>query len=212
MDDQSPEDEGSRASDSVSRREFVERGARYGMALGVGSWARQAQGSQRTRLFSLSNAAILAEWSVDAGRLRFVRLREPNGATLDVATDTFTLILSDGEPLRASELRVVGTPRVEPASPRLGASRVSERLPGKQFVVVLEDYAKRLRIDWRAELRDGSRYIRQELVVRPTSKDIGIREIVLVDLEAANATVNGTVRGSPLIIDRWFAAVEHPLA
>jgi len=212
MDDQSPEDEGSRTSDSVSRREFLERGARYGMALSVGTWALQAQGSQRTRLVSLSNAAILAEWSVDTGRLRFVRMREPNGASLDVATDTFTLILSDGEPLRASELRVVGTPRVEPASPRLGASRLSERLPGKQFVVVLEDYAKRLRIDWRAELRDGSRYIRQELVVRPTSKDIGIREVILVDLEAANATVNGTVNGSPLVIGRWFAAVEHPLA
>ena len=211
MDDQSP-DEGSQASDPVSRRDFLERGARYGVALGVGSWALQAQGSQRTRLFSLSNAAILAEWSVDTGRLRFVGVREPNGARLDVAIDTFTIILSDGEPLRASELRVVSTPRVEPVSPRLGASRLSERLMGRQFVVVLEDYAKRLRIDWRAELRDGARYIRQELVVRPTSKDVGIREIVLVDLEAANATVNGTVNGSPLVIDRWFAAVEHPLA
>ena len=48
----------------------------------------------------------------------------------------------------------------------------------------LEDFAKRLHVDWRAELRDGARYIRQEITVR-SSKDIRVREIVLVDLPAA---------------------------
>lgn len=235
MDDESPEGEGKLSRDAVTRREFLERGARYGVAFGAGAWAigdhwpalwrsvpsdtpglddsaLDAQGTQRARAFVLSNAAILAEWSVDAGRLRFVRVREPNGAVLDVAPDTFTIILADGEPLRASELRLVGTPRLEPLQGRASASRRSERVAGHQFVAVLEDYAKRLRIDWRAELRDGARYVRQEMVVRPASKDISIREVVLVDLERAAATINGTVRGSPLVIDRWFASVEHPLA
>ena len=235
MDDQSPEGEGHLTGDAVTRREFLERGARYGVAFGAGAWAigdawptlwrsapsdapglydsaLEAQGTQRARAFVLSNAVILAEWSVDAGRLRFVRVREPNGAVLDVAPDAFTIILAEGEPLRASDLRLVGTPRLEPLHGRAGASRLSERLAGQQFIAVLEDYAKRLRIDWRAELRDGARYVRQELVIRPASKDISIREVVLVDIERAAATINGTVRGSPLVIDRWFASVEHPLA
>ena len=45
----------------------------------------QARGSQPAQTLTLSNAAIAAQWTVDAGRLRFIRLGEPNGATLDPA-------------------------------------------------------------------------------------------------------------------------------
>ena len=224
------------AADPVSRREFLDRGTRYGFALGAASMAArglwlpdtlhaatgdvsgvedaalQAQGTQRAQTLTLSNAAIAMQWSVSGGRLHFVGVREPNGAVLDVPDDAFTLLLADGEPMRASEMRVIGPPRVEPVAARTGASRLAERLPGRQIVVQLADYAERLHVEWRAELRDGSRYVRQEITVRPLSRDIAIREIVLVDLPGANATINGTVKGSPLVIGRWFASVEHPLA
>ena len=236
MSDGTPTPKPKSSTEPVSRRDFLEQGARYGLAvgaasivtphlwlpsrdtadgadaLGAGEPALQAQGAQRAQTFTLSNAAIIAQWTVDAGRLRFVRLAEPNGARLDVPRDAFTLLLADGEPLRASELRVVGTPRLEPVAARNGASRLAERLPGRQVAVTLEDYAKRIRVEWRSELRDGSRYVRQEITVRPLARDVAVREIVLIDLPGAGATVNGTVNGSPLVIDRWFASVEHPLA
>ena len=214
---------------SVNRREFLEQSARLSLvvggasAIGSGLWLPdldslgeasllQARGQQRAQTFTLANGAIAMQWSVDAGRLHVVSLKEPNGLTLALPDDAFTLLLADGEPIRASEMHVVGTPRIDAAPVRNGASRLAERLPGRQIVVQLEDFAKRLRVAWRAELRDGSRYIRQEITVRPTSKDVNIREIVLVDVPGASATVNGTVKGSPLVIDRWYASVEHPLA
>ncbi len=221
--------------ESVNRRAFLERGARVGIglgaasligrglwvpgagaatldeALGIGDPALQAIGSKRAQALALSNAAIAAQWSVDAGHLHFLRLGEPNGAVLTVPDDVFTIILGDGEPLRASEMRVVGTPRVGAIVPTGGASRLAERLPGREITVQLEDFARRLHVDWRAELRDGARYIRQELTIR-SSKDLRVGEIVLVDLPATAATINGTVKGSPIIIDRWFASAEHPLA
>jgi hypothetical protein len=234
MDDGRPAPKQKPTIDPLSRREFIGQGARCGLAfsaaslvasrlrvpgagqnddaLGTDDLMRRARGTQRTEMLTLSNGAITAQWSVDAGRLRFVRLAEPNGATLGVPRDAFTVILGSDEPLRASDLRVVGAPRVEPIAARHGASRLAERLPGRRVAVVLEDYAKRLRVDWRAELRDGSRYIRQELTLRPLTRDLAIRQLVLVDLAGAGATINGTVKGSPLIIDRWFASVEHPLA
>jgi len=215
----------------MNRRAFLERGARAGVglgaaslvahglwvpgasaeALGIGDPALQASGSQRTQTLALSNAAIAAQWNVDAGHLHFVRLAEPNGAVLRVPDDVFTIILGDGEPIRASEMRVVGTPRVAAIATTTGASRLAERLPGREVTVQLEDFARRLAVSWRAELRDGARYIRQELTLR-SSKDIRVREIVLVDLPAPGATIVGTVQGSPIIIDRWFASAEHPLA
>ena len=221
--------------ESVNRRAFLEHGARVGIglgaaslvgrglrvpaadaaaldeALGIGDPALEASGSQRAQTLALSNAAIAAQWNVDAGHLHFLRLAEPNGAALAVPDDVFTIVLGDGEPLRASEMRVVGSPRVTAIAATSGASRLAERLPGRQVAVQLEDFARRLRVDWRAELRDGSRYIRQELTIR-ASKDLRVAEILLVDLPAASATINGTVKGSPIIIDRWFASAEHPLA
>ena len=219
----------------MNRRAFLERGTRAGIglgaaslvargawvpgassatvdeALGIGDPALQATGSQRTQTLALSNAAIAAQWNVDAGHLHFLRLAEPNGAVLRVPDDVFTIILGDGEPIRASEMRVVGTPRVAAIATTVGASRLAERLPGRQVTVQLEDFARRLAVSWRAELRDGARYIRQELTIH-SSKDIRVREIVLVDLPAPGATIIGSVKGSPIIIDRWYASAEHPLA
>jgi hypothetical protein len=219
----------------MNRRAFLERGTRAGIwlgaaslvargvwvpgassatvdeALGIGDPALQATGSQRTQTLALSNAAIAAQWNVDAGHLHFLRLAEPNGAVLRVPDDVFTIILGDGEPIRASEMRVVGTPRVAAVATTAGASRLAERLPGRQVTVQLEDFARRLAVSWRAELRDGARYIRQELTIQ-SSKDIRVREIVLVDLPAPGATIIGSVKGSPIIIDRWYASAEHPLA
>ena len=228
-------DPGAGKPQALTRRGFLEHGARVGLgvgaasllanglwvptaagaslddALGSGDETLQARGQQRAQTLTLSNAAISAQWSVDAGHLHFLRVAEPNGAVLDVPDDVFTLLLADGEPIRASEMRVVGSPRVEAIAARAGASRLAERLPGRQVSVRLEDFAKRIQVDWRAELRDGARYIRQEITAR-TSRDMTVREIVLVDLAAAGAAITGTVKGSPIIIGRWYASTEHPLA
>ena len=147
----------------VSRRDFLERATTVGLGIGAvlsgGLWVPragaaglaghgalgasdpllQATGTQRAQTLMLSNAAIAAQWSVDAGRLHFVRLREPNGATLEVPDDVFTIVLADGEPIRASEMRVVGTPKVDAIATRGDASRLAERLPGRQVAVRLED-------------------------------------------------------------------------
>src|SRR5690348_14477100 len=164
-----PMGDGSRveARGALSRRTFLEQGARLGVGfgvaalaanglwvpsaeagmaydpLGIGDPALQARGSQRAQTLALSNAAIAAQWSVDAGRLHFLKLAEPNGAALPVPDDVFTLILG-GEPIRASEMRVVGTPQVQAIGTKPNASRLAERLPGREVTVRLEDYAKRL--------------------------------------------------------------------
>ena len=95
--------------ESMNRRAFLERSTRVGIglgtaslaarglwvpgasaatldeALGIGDPALQATGLQRTQTLALSNAAIAAQWNVDAGRLHFLRLSEPNGAVLQYA-------------------------------------------------------------------------------------------------------------------------------
>jgi hypothetical protein len=67
-------------------------------------------------------------------------------------------------------------------------------------------------VHWRGILRDGSRYIRQEVTVESVAGDVPIREIRLVDMDLPGAQVVGAVRGSPIEGDTWFVGFEHPLS
>src|SRR5439155_3863102 len=94
------------------------------------------------------------------------------------------------------------------------ASRLAERFPGQRLTAVLEDQQRRVRATWRAELRDGSRYLRQEVTLQALGAPLPVTELALVDLRApaGGAQLTGTVRGSPVTIGRWFVGFEHPLS
>jgi hypothetical protein len=167
------------------------------------------QGSE----LSLANDAIAVAWSVAGGAFRAVRLEDRvNHATLDLPADAFTLALGGGVVLRSSELRVEGAPRVEPLEGNPRASRYVERLGGRQVTVVLRDPAGRLRIRWRGILRDGSRYVRQEIRLEATGGDVPVSEVALVELDLPGAAVQGAVRGSPIVAGNLFLGFEHPLS
>jgi hypothetical protein len=211
----------------ITRRDFVERAALLGAS--VASLPRfldhvssiRARGDAgRARFaaqgggFSLGNDAIAVAWSLSGGTFRAVRLEDRvNHATLALPADAFTLALSgEGGVLRASELRAEGVPRVEALSGDARASRYVERLGGRQVTVVLHDPAGRLRITWRGILRDGSHYVRQEIRLEATGGDVPVGEVALVDLELPGATVEGAVRGSPIVTRSLFLGFEHPLS
>src|SRR5207244_260330 len=54
--------------------------------------------------------------------------------------------------------------------------------------------------------------IRQELTLRALGADVPLREITLLDFNVPNATVTGTVRGTPIVAANAFFGFEHPLA
>src|SRR5208283_1722772 len=58
---------------------------------------------------------------------------------------------------------------------------------------------------------DGSNYVRQELSFRATV-DQPITEVELIDSKAPSARVDGTVKGSPVIMGDIFVGFEHPLS
>ena len=92
------------------------------------------------------------------------------------------------------------------------ASRLAERLPGTQLAAELVSADRNLRVSWRGILRDGSRYLRQQLTFRAGPQAIPLKEIVLLDTPVPNAKPTGTVDGSPVVIETAFFGVEHPLS
>jgi hypothetical protein len=216
-------------SSGVSRREFLERTIELGAGLAVlGACAPRRGGSReppsplgaleaRYRSdggeLTLSNDAIAASWSAAGGVLRPLRVRDVRGGReLALGAQIFTLTLADGGTLTSDRLRIVRGPIAEPLSTRRDASRLADRWAGRQVTAVLEDDAHRLRATWRAVLRDGSPYVRQEILLEALGGPLGVREISLIDLHASGAVMSGTVKGSPIVVGTWYLGFEHPLS
>ena len=212
----------------ITRREFVERTALLGAAVSAfpaarprspagagagGADAGVARFSAQAGELSLANDAVAATWSVADGVFRVLRFEDRvNRATLSPGPEAFTLALQDGGVVRATQMHVAGAPRVERIDGNPQASRFVERLGGQQVTVRLTGADGRLAVTWRGVLRDGSRYIRQEIDLTATGGNLGVSEIALVDLDLYSAVTAGLVRGSPIVAGTFFLGFEHPLA
>ncbi len=207
---------------ATSRREFLERGARAAIGLGVlgaipvAPPAATDRATTRVRgddALTLANDILAASWSVSGGVLRATEvIAKRGGRRLAVPHHVFALTLSDGTRLDSTQFRVVGDPAIESIAPHPGASRFAERLRGRRITALLEDPAGRVAAAWSAELREGSHYVRQEVTMRAHGAPLSVREIALVELTAPEAVLTGTVKGSPVTVGDWFTGFEHPLS
>ena len=162
---------------------------------------------------SLSNGLIEATWQLGvhgptAGQLHCHATRR----MLALNGELFSLVLQDGTCLNASEMDIVNRSRTEPLAARPDASRYAERLPGKQLVVELASADGNLHATWRAILRDGSPYLRQQVTFVAGKRPIPVKEIILIDIPLVAARSSGSVDGSPVVTDTAFFAVEHPMS
>jgi len=161
----------------------------------------------------LENAVLSCEWDISGGRLTPGRLVDKMaGAAIDAGqAECFQLVLDGGRILRASELRIFGMPQLKNIEPDPKSCRLGERLAGKEILITLSSPDENLEVQWRAILRDGSNYVRQEITFTAKNKPIDIKEIVLWELKA-KAEVKGIVDGSPVVAGNMFFAFESPLS
>lgn len=178
-----------------------------------GAGRTASSGARGGENLSLSNGVIAAAWRLEGGRFRAINIEDRlNRKSFPVPVDAFTLTLKDGSAIRSSEMVVRGAPAFEELRANGRASRLSERLGGRQISLTLEDTRGRLRALWRGVLRDGSRYIRQELTFEALRLDLPVAEIKLLELSLPGARVMGTVNGSPVVAGNLFLGFEHPLS
>jgi hypothetical protein len=95
--------------------------------------------------------------------------------------------------------------------PDMKSCRLAERFIGKEILIRLGLPDENLQVRWRAILRDGSNYVRQEITFSAKNTPIDIKEIVLWKLKA-KAEVKGIVDGSPVVAGNMFFAFESPLS
>ena len=161
----------------------------------------------------LENAVLACRWDISGGRLKPGRLLDKlAGIAIDAGqAECFQLVLDSGQILRASELRIFGMPQIRNIEPDPKSYRLGERLAGKEIILMLASSDGNLNVRWRAILRDGSNYVRQQMTFTTKNKAIDIKEIIMWEL-TAKAEVKGTVDGSPVVADNMFFAFESPLS
>ncbi len=161
----------------------------------------------------LENDILAMRWFMANGFVAGSELlvRSPE-KSIPLSRDIFVLKLRDGKVLRSSAMKIKDPPRIEALSADLAAERSAQHFPGQQLVVRFDDPAEQLSVSWRATLRNGSNYVRQELSFHAFDRDSPIREVELFDFKEHAARVAGTVKGSPVTAGDAFFGFEHPLS
>ncbi|MGH9734703.1 MAG: enterotoxin [Candidatus Acidiferrales bacterium] len=217
------------ARNELSRRDFLSQAALLTGALpAVGylshfdtapasamqSTAAKAQANIQGKIASLRNRVISAEWEISPKGLRLIRVKDgTSGQTIGEQGPAFALLIrGDSGEVVSSAMKLIGSPRVEMLEANPAASRFCERVNGRAVSATLEDVRHRVRVYWRAILRDGSHYIRQEIALEAIAGDLPVDRITLMDLSGRGPEVAGSVKGSPITRGNWFFGLEHPLS
>jgi len=166
---------------------------------------------------TLENKALAMRWAFADGRLKPDRLSHRQSSTsLSLAdSESFYFILAQTpnprtRTLNASELKLAAPPKLNRLEPNPDAVRLGDRFGGWELSARLTSTAPGFDVLWRAALRDGANYIRQELTLQPQREPIELVEVVLLEMRVPQAEVAGRVDGSPVVSDTMFFGVEHP--
>ena len=159
----------------------------------------------------LANQVLAAEWTAGktlglsefANRLSDARVSGAGQELFEIEAPPLVL--------KASEFEIAEPPRIVELHPNAKAARVAERIPGRAIAVTLKHAASGARVEWRAELRDDSHYVRQALVLYGPAEPGIIRRVVPLSVKATGAAVTGEVSGSPVIVGQTFLGVELPM-
>lgn len=162
--------------------------------------------------YSLSNSVIEARWSVANDTLGPVTITDRLHRETASFPVPFALLLKDGHIYSPADLHETAAGHFSALAPQPNASRYSDRLAGERFELPLTDEAGDLNLTWTIVLRDGSNYVRQFLTLTAAGKDVQISRVRLIDTQLANAYVDGSVKGSPIVAGDFFFGFEHPLS
>lgn len=167
----------------------------------------------------LENDVISLSWRVEEGALKPLKLANKlSRVDIDLGSaECFRIVLANTpmpglEILKASDLKLAGLPEVKEIPADLQAVRQTQRLAGKQITAVFGSPHIPLSVEWKAVLRDGANYVRQEIVVRGKGRPLEVQEIVVWELAAPQAAVIGVVEGSPVVAGQTFFACDHPMS
>ena len=160
----------------------------------------------------LENDAIAWKWDLVSGKLTSALINKADGTTLAIRSEPFQLMLGDGQTIKASNLKLAGSPRTDELAAEPASHTLARHFPGRQLTLVFTDERDHLTATWQVELRKGAIYLQQKLTLKASGGDVLIKEITLFDQPVPDAQTVGVVDGSPVVAGTFFCGYEHPMA
>ena len=176
-----------------------------------------ARSQQHSTTFELSNDLISTSFSWKAGELYFDGLFAADGTQLVQATEgIFSITLANGTQLKSYDM-IADKPKLKTLSANKNALRLSEQVPGKAICTTFTSRDGSLSIQWKAVLRDGSHYLRQEYTISANGKNIPFNSIaplqVIPTAEGGIPSISGnTTHGTVAVTDKLFMGLETPMS
>ena len=165
--------------------------------------------------YVVSNNLFTAEFSESSGGLSFESMKLADGTELvQKGGPVFTVNLQGGKTLDSNSMKKgkvsVEELKADPKHPQL-----ARRFPGKAVKAVFTAPDDSFSVVWRAVLRDGSHYLRQEYTIK-AKKDTAFVSITPMQFDLAphgKASISGnTERGTVVVNDLVFAGLETPMS
>jgi hypothetical protein len=163
--------------------------------------------------FTLDNEQVSLTCETKGGHLLPGSLQDKKtGQIVKLGTDLFSLVLTNGDVLHSGQFKLSAPPRIVPLPVNTNASRFAERLPGKEIVADLASADGNLQVTWHAILRDGSRYLREQVVFTAGKSALPLKGVGMLEMPNVTARATGTVDGCPVADKTTFFGLEHPLS
>ena len=158
--------------------------------------------------------ALALIWE-EGKRFLAVGVRDDRNPTFNILTSAGERITNakleryPGFELTASAFRLVAAPKMVRLAGIPAAIRVAERIDGQ--AIEADAVSERgLRVHWRAELRDGSSYVRQMIDLASPDVTARLSGVEFSDLHLPDLATIGRSPGCPVAGSGFFAGVEMP--
>jgi len=188
------------------------------LAGGAGLWgALAALNSPGDRLnaadYTLQNDQVTFTCSTADDRLLPGSVQDKKtGQVVKLGMDLFSLVLTNATTIHSGEFKLAGTPQLMALPVNPVAARLAEQLPGNELVANLTNSTGDLQVTWHVILRDGSHYLREQVVLTAGAIAFPLKAVGMLETPNVTAHATGTVDGCPVADQTVFYGVEHPLS
>lgn len=161
---------------------------------------------------SLNNAALRFDLALQGNSIKPALFG--NGYThTDQKLDgeLFAVTTRDRKTIAASQFQLDGAPECTPVAAIPTAARAAERRAGTALTAHFHDPASGLKVTWRAVLRDGTNYLREQVSFE-SANTLDLATVRLIDLQLDRPWIAGDTAGSPVVSGDDFFGFEHPMA
>ena len=176
----------------------------------------KAVATKQGSTYSIGNDALTASFEYKKGGVTFGGVKAADGTELvQGGQPVFVINLADGTQWDSTNM-TVDAPVVVKLAPE-SCLKESARQAGQAITATFVAPKGAFKVEWRAVLRDGSHYLRQEYTIKAGKKPVPFASItplqVVPTAEGGIPSISGnTTHGTVVVTDKLFMGLETPMS